>query len=122
MTISHAIVVRPHVDTADPTAGDDAVRRLVKDLREGRVEVLAGGASQPGHKGTMTSLVITLATPSMTAAAVRAFHLWLRRDRYRSLVLTRTGDDGQTEVRIEGQNISEQAVRDAVRQALEGGD
>ncbi|PTA42833.1 hypothetical protein C8054_28605 [Micromonospora sp. RP3T] len=66
-------------------------------------------------KGWLSELAADAGTPAAVAGLVRVIHLWLKRDRRRSLTLTRP--DG-TQVRIEGEAISEATVRDAVARAL----
>jgi hypothetical protein len=93
-------------------------RSSLADL-DGTPELRAAGteARVANSKGTLTDLVIVLSGPSTVAGAVRIFHLWLSRDKRRSITLTRKLE-GQPamEIRIEGEAISEQAVRRAIEQ------
>lgn len=94
--------------------------RAEAELRRATRQVARDVAVEPpGTKGHWDDLVINLAGPTVVAAAVRALHLWLRRDRRRSVALTRrtTGDrhDGQqVTITIEGENLSEETVRRAI--------
>lgn len=67
-------------------------------------------------------MVLMLGGPTaVLGSAVRVFHLWLKRDRRRSLTLIADrGDGNPIVIEIQGEAISEQTVNDAV-QKLAGG-
>src|SRR5262249_24086188 len=114
------INVRPdlaNLSAAHP-ASLAAAEELLADL-DSTPELRATGteARVANSKGTLTDLVIVLSGPSTIAGVVRILRLWLSRDRRRSITLTRKLE-GQPamEIRIEGEAISEQAVRHAIEQ------
>lgn len=101
-----------------------STRELVTDLRSEGLPPVEAGQHQPGSKGQIAELMITLGGPTTAvAAAVRIFHLWLKRDRRRSLTLTIDRGSGRPSViRIEGEAVSERLVSDAVQKLVDGAD
>ncbi|MDG9673929.1 hypothetical protein [Micromonospora sp. DH14] len=93
----------------------DADLRSAAVLRAAAQEVPAG---TPGTKGQWGDLVVTLTGPAVLAAAVRVFHLWLSRDKRRSITVTTVvaGGDGEqrSTTTIEGENVSDETVRQAL--------
>lgn len=99
-----------------------AVAELMEDARDvdGLSLTEVDQASMPGHKGAVTDLVIALGGPSVIAGAVRVFHLWLRRDKLRSLTLVRKRDgEPDLVVALHGENISEEVIKDALNQVMD---
>jgi hypothetical protein len=77
------------------------------------------GERPAATKGTASDLAIALGTPTVVAGIVRIVYLWLSQDKHRSLRISRTENaSGAVEVHITGENISEQAVREAVQRLL----
>jgi len=91
---------------------------LIADLREqrlGRVEIV-NRKDETGKptKGWLQDLILT--APADAAALARIIHLWLKRDRSRSIELTSTTDaTGKKTVRISGKNISAETMEAALK-------
>ncbi|WP_436535174.1 effector-associated constant component EACC1 [Actinoplanes sp. HUAS TT8] len=120
---STTIILRPELAGlgADDERTHATVQELVDDLRSVEIPPSAQGRPRPGTKGELTDLVISLGgSTAVVGAAVRVFHLWLSRDRRRSLTLTTDRGDGRrTVVEISGDAVSDETVREAMRQLLE---
>jgi hypothetical protein len=77
--------------------------------------------SSEGAKGAMSDLVLALGGPVVISGVVAIFRLWLQRDaQSRSITLHRI-KDGKTEsgVEIQGVNVSDQTIREALSQMLD---
>jgi hypothetical protein len=98
-----------------------AAAELVADLRElDGLGVTWDSIPAPGTKGQWSDLVVALGGPSAIGGAVRVFHLWLNRDRRRSLALTRDNGDGKLlTIELSGETISDQTVRDAIQRMVD---
>jgi hypothetical protein len=76
----------------------------------------------PGSKGVSHDLVWQLAptVPVTVGALVRAWRLWLQRDRRRSLHITvKESGATKTEFEVSGENISLESVEKAIEAALD---
>ncbi|WP_139218040.1 effector-associated constant component EACC1 [Micromonospora phaseoli] len=115
MTFDIAGLPSHHSAVSAALAEFDADLRNARALRAAAEEV---PTETPGTKGQWSDLVMTLTGPAVLAAAVRVFHLWLSRDKRRSITLTKVVTDGDGEQRItatiEGENISGETVRQAL--------
>ncbi len=118
MTGADARII-PHLTglTPDHPAMQAATAELLEDLRrEPRLRAQQEDtAAMDGAKGGMAEVVISLATSGSLASIARILHLWLGRDRRRSLTVDiHDGPDGKA-ISVEGDKISVDVLADAIR-------
>jgi hypothetical protein len=96
-------------------AADDELRAMLRE--QPSVLVKAAPAKVPDNaKGFLQDLVVNLGGGGAAATfALRAFRLWLERDKRRTLTMTHTDADGRVSTRrIEGTAVSDAALREAI--------
>ena len=101
-----------------------AGQELLGDLRAVRgLRVEERQTPATGTKGAVSDVVLALGGPAIVGGVVAVFRLWLGRDaRHRSLVFTRRGPGGADDhIEIHAVNVSDQTIREAIRQALDEG-
>jgi hypothetical protein len=116
------MIVKPRiVGVADShPAVQGAIAELLTDLRD-VPELTAEERSRAseGSKGALSELVLAVGASGAIPGLIRIFHLWLGRDRDRSLTLMRQYGDKPVEViHISGNDISAAAVQDALSQLM----
>jgi hypothetical protein len=100
----------------DHPAAQSAIGELKTDLRDvSWVEVHEKVVPARGTKGYISDILIATGTPAGIAGLARIFHLWLSRDKRRSLSLTRRSGNSEIVIKIEGENVSVETVNQAVR-------
>jgi hypothetical protein len=93
-----------------------ATEELLVDLSSGAGLTFSdGGTPEPGTKGWVHDLMFAAGSTGAIGSVVRIFHLWLKRDRRRSLTLSKYVDGGHVlNIEITGDPISEETVRAAI--------
>lgn len=94
-----------------------AINELKTDLRDApsSVDVREAALPDKGTKGSISDIIIAMGTPAGIAGVARIFHLWLSRDKHRSLLLTHRSGGRETVIEIDGENVSAETVDQAVR-------
>jgi len=106
------------------TLADEALQsaseELAADLHDvADLRIIREDTPAPGKKGQWSDVILALGGPSAVAGVVRIFHLWLDRDRRRSLTLIKDlGGEKPLTIKITGDSVSEATVRDAVQQLI----
>ena len=121
----NAVVINLRPGLGGLSPGDDPLRlattELIADLREAGLPATDDdGDPTPGTKGQLSDLAITVGGSTAAAGAlVRIVNLWLRRDRRRSLTVTRDDGSGNpVTFEIKGDAISERTVHEAVQKLI----
>ena len=104
----------------DHPATQAAVSELMADLRgESELRPAEREVGEHGSKGAVVELVVSLGTPGSIVGLARILQLWLSRDRRRSLTVSVRKSSGETQVTIDGRDISNDVVTNALRSAVE---
>jgi hypothetical protein len=101
--------------TTGPPPGRIEALELNRQLHEtGKVGIVEREAKQ-GEKGITTEIIFDPLAAAGVMSAVRVFSLWLKRDRRRTLTLTRTSGGENTEtIELSGDAISLAVIESAV--------
>ena len=119
-------VVQPRVSGVKPE--HPAALRAAEELREDLHGVSGCSVEErqsltDGAKGTVTDLVLALGGPAVVGGVVAVFRVWLQRDaRDRSLVVRRVAHGNQIFVEIQGTQVSDQTIREALDRVLQEGE
>jgi len=120
----YTLTVEPILDGLQPShpAHRAATMELLNLSPKPTTEVLTGS---PGSKGVSQDLVWQLApsAPVVAGALVRAWRLWLQRDRRRSLRVTLNESGApKREILVDGENISLETLESAIGAVLDRDD
>jgi hypothetical protein len=120
------VVLDAGIRGVDPahSAVQGAWAELRQDLREVhglRVEerAVAGEGTSKGLESELITLITALTTTATITGFVNVLKLWLGRDRRRTLKVTVRDTGKETVYDISGENISVDALRDAVKAAVQ---
>lgn len=111
--VAHVGQVRP-----DHSAALAAASELLADLqREPQLRARERNTNKHGTKGAIVDLVVSLSGPSSLAALTRIIHLWLHRDRQRSMTISVRKDGKETTIKVDGSPISAENLAEALSAA-----
>jgi hypothetical protein len=107
------VAVEPHNEQYDPD--DQRWRDQVATLYTGlhaEVGTVDRGHATEGAKGVIDQLVIALGSAGAFTAAVECLRAWLERDRYRSVDIKWDENGVARSVRLTGQAMDADAIRE----------
>jgi hypothetical protein len=93
------------------------VETLLADLRRNGGEVRKEITPVAGAKGGAESILLALGSSGAIAAAVTVFRAWLARSADRSIEIEGTIDGREVKLKLNGRNIDETTIRQALRLA-----
>jgi hypothetical protein len=125
MASTRAVVVglSPAINDVDPA---DArmrldVAELTRMLGEESANWHLGASPQPGEKGGAVEILVNLTEPTSVVAICAAISAWVSRSRDRSVNVTIQRSEGATELRVDGESVSNDTLRAALQAAMDTG-
>jgi hypothetical protein len=117
--------LRPESDRFGPddTRWAGQVNTLLVDLQERAGTLRSTSSPAGGTKGSVEAIVLALGSAGAITALVEVIKEWLGRDRSRRLVITKVNEGhGRCAITIDGDNIDNVTIREAVRAVAGLGD
>jgi len=105
--------------SADDDRWIDEVERFHRELEDqlGRDVVRRETTPQPGMKGGLESVIVSLGSAGAFAAAAAVFHDWVGRAGDRSITMR----IGTQVVKVSGKNVNDATLLDSLRTAMKAG-
>jgi len=113
------IIIQPLSSAYDP--GDERwlgqVQGLLASLNANVGEVRKEVTPVSGQKGGVVEIIIALGSAGAISAAIEVFKMWLGKDKSRGLTVTKVVNGVKTSTRIVGDNISNEIILEALKNA-----